>query len=355
MTLAQTVNAALTDAMAERSTVLVFGEDVAVKGGVYGITRGLRKRFGGHRVFDTVLDEQTVLGTGLGAALAGMLPVPEIQYLAYLHNAEYQLRGEAASLSFFSDAQYRNPMVVRVAGLAYQKGFGGHFHNDNSVAVLRDIPGLVVCVPSHPQDAPGLLRECLRLADEQGRVCVYLEPIALYHVRDLHHEGDALWTAPYTPPPGALGGSEDTRLGTVRTWGEGHDLLIVTFGNGTPMSLRAMRTLKGRGIDATVLDLRWLSPLPVQSLLEHALRFASVLVADETRHSGGVAESVLSALVDAGHPGAVARVNSADSFIPLGPAARHVLLKEEDIVDAATALVDAASRRAPRVPSVTRT
>ena len=85
-----------------------------------------------------------------GAGLGGLLPVPEIQYLAYLHNAEDQLRGEAATLQFFSHGAYRNPMVVRVAGLAYQKGFGGHFHNDNSVAVLRDIPGLVVAVPSPP-------------------------------------------------------------------------------------------------------------------------------------------------------------------------------------------------------------
>ena len=121
---------------------------------MYGVTRGLRKRFGGRRVFDTLLDEQTILGTALGAALAGLLPIPEIQYLAYLHNAEDQLRGEAASLAFFSDGQYRNPMVVRIPGLAYQKGFGGHFHNDNSLAVLRDVPGLVLCVPSHPADAP---------------------------------------------------------------------------------------------------------------------------------------------------------------------------------------------------------
>ena len=165
--------------------LLVFGEDVAVKGGVYGVTRGLRGRFGVHRVFDTLLDEQTILGVALGSALAGFVPVPEIQYLAYLHNAEDQLRGEAASLRFFSDGQYRNGMVVRIAGLAYQRGFGGHFHNDNSVAVLRDIPGLVLAVPSHPADAPGILRTCVELARQDGRVCVFLEPIALYHARDL--------------------------------------------------------------------------------------------------------------------------------------------------------------------------
>ena len=177
---------------------MVLGEDVGVKGGVYGVTRGLRKQYGGRRVIDTLLDEQTILGTALGAALAGLLPIPEIQYLAYLHNAEDQLRGEAASLAFFSDGQYRNPMVVRIPGLSYQKGFGGHFHNDNSLAVLRDIPGLVLCVPSHPADAPALIRECAELAELEGRVCVVVEPIALYHSRDLH--GPATAPGPRSTP-----------------------------------------------------------------------------------------------------------------------------------------------------------
>src|ERR1022692_1235054 len=154
MTLAQVINATLADALAARPDMLVFGEDVARKGGVYGVTRGLLAKFGAGRVFDTLLDEQSILGLALGTGLAGMLPVPEIQYLAYLHNAADQIRGEAATLSFFSQGQYRNPMVVRVPGLAYQKGFGGHFHNDNALAALRDIPGLVIAVPARPDGPP---------------------------------------------------------------------------------------------------------------------------------------------------------------------------------------------------------
>ena len=126
--------------------------------------------------------------------------MPEIQYLAYLHNAEDQLRGEAASLQFFSSGQYRNPMVVRVPGLAYQKGFGGHFHNDNAVGVLRDIPGLIVAVPARGDDAAAMLRTCLAAADTDGSVCVFLEPIALYHTRDLYEPGDGGWLSPYAAP-----------------------------------------------------------------------------------------------------------------------------------------------------------
>ncbi len=329
LTLAQAINAALAELLVARPHALVFGEDVAVKGGVYGVTRGLRKRFGGRRVFDTLLDEQTILGTALGAALAGLLPIPEIQYLAYVHNAEDQLRGEAASLAFFSDGQYRNPMVVRIPGLAYQKGFGGHFHNDNSLAVLRDVPGLVLCVPSHPADAPMLLRECVDLAEREGRVCVVVEPIALYHSRDLHEPGDGLWTAPYAADGSARGPSLHRA---------GADLLMITFGNGVPMSLRAARTLDDDGVHSTVLDLRWLSPLPMAEVAALAAGFDRVLVVDETRVSGGVGEGVVAGLVDRGYPGALARVASADSYVPLGPASAHVLLTEDEIVSAARRL-----------------
>jgi len=336
LTLAQSINAALAELMDRHPALLVFGEDVAVKGGVYGVTRGLRRRFGGRRVFDTLLDEQTILGVALGSALAGFVPVPEIQYLAYLHNAEDQLRGEAASLRFFSDGQYRNGMVVRIAGLAYQRGFGGHFHNDNSVAVLRDIPGLVLAVPSHPADAPGILRTCVELAQLEGRVCVVLEPIALYHARDLIEEADGRWTAPYRDAD-----SEDSAvpLGQVGLHGEGGDLLLVTFGNGVPMSLRAGARLEDLGVAGTVVDLRWLVPLPLAVLHEIGAGFPAVLVVDETRASGGVAEGVVTGLVEGGYAGRVARVSSADSFIPLGPAAATVLLSEDDIVAAALRVV----------------
>jgi 2-oxoisovalerate dehydrogenase E1 component len=326
LTLAQAINAALAEVLTTRPHALVLGEDVAVKGGVYGVTRGLRQRFGGRRVFDTLLDEQTVLGTALGASLAGLLPIPEIQYLAYLHNAEDQLRGEAASLAFFSDGQYRNPMVLRIPGLAYQKGFGGHFHNDNSLAVLRDVPGLVLCVPSHPADVPMLLRACVELAEREGRVCVVVEPIALYHSRDLHEPGDGLWTAPYATE-GPAGGP--------RTHRDGGDLLMLTFGNGVPMSLRAARALDDQGIHSTVLDLRWLSPLPMAEVTAVAAGFDRVLVVDETRASGGVGEGVVAGLVESGYPGALARVASADSYVPLGPASMHVLLTEDEVLAAA--------------------
>ncbi|WP_375484238.1 thiamine pyrophosphate-dependent enzyme [uncultured Jatrophihabitans sp.] len=332
MTLAQSINAALTDALAARPETLVFGEDVGRKGGVYGLTRGLAARFGAARVFDTLLDEQSILGYGLGLGVSGMLPIPEIQYLAYLHNAEDQLRGEAASLRFFSDGAFRNPMVVRIAGLAYQKGFGGHFHNDNAVGVLRDIPGLVVAVPSRPEDAAPLLRTCLAAAAVDGQVSVFLEPIALYHERDLHEPGDRGWLGDYST-------DEHAGIGEARVHGDGRDLTIVTFGNGVRMSLRVARRLEADGIGVRVLDLRWISPLPVDDILLNAAATRRVLVVDETRHAGGVGEGVLTALVEKRFPGRMARVASRDSYVPLGDAADLVLLGEDEVEAAARELV----------------
>ncbi len=318
--------------------MLVFGEDVGRKGGVYGLTRGLQQRFGAPRVFDTLLDEQSILGLGLGFGVSGMLPVPEIQYLAYLHNAEDQLRGEAASLRFFSDGAYANPMVVRIAGLGYQKGFGGHFHNDDAVAVLRDIPGLVVAVPSRPEDAAPMLRACLAAAADTGQVSVYLEPIALYHERDLYEAGDRGWLGQYSPESVAP-------IGSARLHGAGSDLTIVTFGNGVRMSLRVARRLESSGIHARVLDLRWIAPLPVDDILREAEATGRVLIADETRHAGGVGEGVITALVERGFAGRIARVASKDSFVPLGDAANLVLLSEDEIESAARQLLDSAATR----------
>jgi 2-oxoisovalerate dehydrogenase E1 component len=339
MTLAQAINAALADTLAGVPQAFLFGEDVAAKGGVYGVTKGLRDRIGRTRVFDTLLDETSILGIALGAGLNGLLPIPEIQYLAYLHSAEDQLRGEAATMRFFSQGAYQNPMVVRIAGLAYQEGFGGHFHNDNGVAVLRDVPGLVVACPARPDDAAAMLRTLVASALTDGTVSAFLEPIALYHTRDLYTEGDRGWLAPYAGPGDWAAAHVPIGRARVDVTGSGDDLTIITFGNGVRMSLRAAASLAAEGIGSRVVDLRWLAPLPTADVIREASATGRVLIVDETRRSGGVGEGVLSALVDGGYVGVARRVASIDTFIPLGPAARHVLVSEESIIEGARGLL----------------
>jgi 2-oxoisovalerate dehydrogenase E1 component len=335
VTVAVAINRALQDILVRYPEAIVFGEDVARKGGVYGVTRGLHGKAGPARVFDTLLDEQSILGLALGAGVSGLLPIPEIQYLAYVHNAADQIRGEGATLQFFSNRQYRNPTVVRIAGYGYQKGFGGHFHNDNSIAAIRDIPGVVIASPARPDDAAAMLRTCVAAAKAAGVVCVFLEPIALYHTRDLHNDGDDGWLA---ADQGA-----SVSIGRARTYGDGTDLTMLTFGNGLRMSLRVARRLDAVGISSRVVDLRWLAPLPVEDMIREAEATGRVLIVDETRATGGVGEGVLAALLERGYAGAVERVASKDSFIPLGDAALQVLLSEDTIEAAAIKLVRGAA------------
>ena len=332
--LAVQINRALAEILTRYPESRLFGEDVGKKGGVYHLTADLQKRFGARRVFDTLLDEQSILGLAIGFAQAGLLPLAEIQYLAYFHNACDQIRGEAASLQYFSNGQFRNPMVVRIAGYAYQKGFGGHFHNDNSIAALRDIPGLVIASPARGDDAAAMLRTCVAAARVDGAVCLFLEPIALYMTRDLYDDGDGLWASVYPSP------HRQVPIGSGRIYGDGGDLTLISWANGLWMSLRAARVLeRDHGIRCRVLDLRWVLPLPIEDIVREAQATGKVLVVDECRQTGGLSEAIFTALIDAKTDTSMSRVTSRDVYVPLGAAANLVLVQEADILRAALALV----------------
>ncbi len=337
--LAVQINQALHDLFCKYPETLLFGEDVAQKGGVYTVTKGLHKAFGNKRVFNTLLDETIILGLAQGYANMGMLPIPEIQYLAYFHNACDQIRGEAASLQFFSNGQYRNPMVMRIASLGYQRGFGGHFHNDNSITALRDIPGLVVGCASRGDDAATMLRTMTALAKVDGRVCAFLEPIALYMTKDLYEAGDGLWMTEYPSPDQAMMLGEG-RVYPPESGGDGDDLVIFTFANGVPMSLRAARVIeKKHGWKTRVVDLRWLVPLNENLIRSQAATAKRMIIVDEGRRSAGVGEGIITAIVEGGYGARpFRRVVGADTFTPLAGAAFLVIPSDDDIVAAADSL-----------------
>lgn len=335
--LAKHITFALADLMLQYDNVVLFGEDVARKGGVYGVTQGLQTKFGRTRVFDTLLDEQTILGTAIGMAQNGFVPIPEIQFLAYLHNAEDQVRGEAATLSFFSNGQYVNPMVVRIAGLAYQRGFGGHFHNDNSLNVLRDIPGVIVACPSNGADAGPMLRTCLQLAHEQGRVVLFVEPIALYQTADLHEPDDNQWLSKYVEP----NSQNEIAFGEPSVHGKGKKICVISYGNGYYLSRKAQKVLQEmHNVDCQVVDLRWLQPVNEGAILSLINDCESVLIVDECRRTGSLSEQLVTLFHEKGFTKPVQRITAEDSFIPLGPAAYHVLPSVETITDAALSLVN---------------
>ncbi len=392
--MAKLINYGLADILLRYKNSVIFGEDVAQKGGVYNVTDGLFKKFGPRRVFNSILDETSILGNAIGFAQNGLLPIPEIQFLAYVHNAEDQIRGEASTLAFFSQGQFTNPMVIRIAGLAYQKGFGGHFHNDNSLAIFRDIPGVVVAVPSNGADAVKMMRACVRMAETEGRVVVFVEPIALYMTKDLHTEGDKEWSFTYpsaeqeiqpgqfgvfsygAPAMDAAAGASAASAGTATAGvaaagagtatagasaasaiGVGDEVLILTYGNGYYYSRQAEKELREKlGVKCTVVDLRWIAPIDWAGLMSVAKKFQRICVVEECRKTGSFSEQLVAGLVERWSADSVRQPSDApvaegswpgssvgqwpkikvvaadDCFIPLGPAAAAGLPKKAEIV-----------------------
>jgi 2-oxoisovalerate dehydrogenase E1 component len=326
LNMAQAINQALKDILTQYPQALVFGEDIAKKGGVYRVTADLQARFGKVRVFDTLLDEQTIIGTAIGLAHNGFLPIPEIQFLAYTHNAADQIRAEAATLSFFSNGQYTNPMVIRIAGLGYQKGFGGHFHNDNAIAFLREIPGLVIACPSTPKEAELLLKECVRLAYEEQRVVVFLEPIALYMVKEIQ---------------GISNLNEKMKFPEINVQGNiNSKRTIVSYGNGMALSRQAAEVLeKDHQLTVKLVDLCWLAPLPFLALKEVLKGQTEVIIVDEGRETGSLSEQLVTWMVENLDPlPLIKRICAKDSFIPIGNAWQFVLPSAKDIIDCVLSL-----------------
>ena len=330
------INYALSDIMLQYSNTLIFGEDVAEKGGVYHVTADLLRQFGSRRVFNSLLDETSIIGFAIGFSHNGFIPIPEIQFLAYLHNAEDQLRGEAATLSFFSEGRFTNPMVLRVPGLAYQKGFGGHFHNDNSLTIFRDIPGIILAVPSNGLDAVKMLRTAVREAYENGRIIVFIEPIALYMTKDLYNEKDGRWTFKYPEL------DQEIPVGEFALYGNGNFLTIITYGNGLYLSLQAQKDIEKKlKKKIKIIDLRWLAPINIKALIETIGKCKNILIIDECRETGCHGEGLLAQLVVKSKNKLNIRLHAAqDSFIPLGVAAIATLPSKDSIIKNALELIN---------------
>ncbi len=332
--MAKLLNYALHDILMKYSNTVIFGEDVGKKGGVYHVTADLQKNFGSRRVFDSPLDETSILGFSSGFGHNGFVPIPEIQFLAYFHNAEDQIRGEVATLSFFSKGQFTNPMVIRIPGLAYQKGFGGHFHNDNSISIFRDIPGLIIAVPSNGEDAVRMLRSSVKAAHEQGRIIVFIEPIALYMTKDLITKGDEKWSFKYPDL------NEEISIGDIKKYGEGNSLTILSYGNGLYISLQAQQEIERKiKKKIQIVDLRWLSDINIKNLLKTIGNSSRILIVEECRKSGSYGEGLLADLNVASKSSLKIKLLAAqNSFIPIGEGATSTLPNKNSIIKAAQEL-----------------
>ena len=334
--MAKLINYGLFDILMRYSNTIVFGQDVAKKGGVYHVTADLLNSYGPRRIFDSPLDETSILGFGIGTAHNGFIPIPEIQFLAYFHNAEDQIRGEASTLPFFSKGQFVNPMVLRVPGLGYQKGFGGHFHNDNSLTIFRDIPGLVLAIPSNGADAVRMLRTAVKEAYKNGRIVVFIEPIALYMTKDLYKPKDGKWEFVYPEL------NDESTIGEYRPYGNGRSLTILTYGNGLYLSLQAQKEIEKKlGKKIKIIDLMWISDINYETLLKEITPCKNILIVDECRRSGCHGEGIFTNLaLKSKIPLNIALHAAEDSFISIGKSATVTLPSKDSIVENALNLVN---------------
>jgi 2-oxoisovalerate dehydrogenase E1 component beta subunit len=274
LTLLQAINDGLRTAMREDPSVLVFGEDVGKKGGVFLATENLQKEFGAPRCFDTPLSEDGIVGTAIGMAMNGLKPVAEIQFQDFIFPAFDQIVSEAAKLRYRSGGQYTAPLVIRTP---YGGGIrGGLYHSQSGEAYFCHTPGLKVVVPSTPHDAKGLLLASIADPDP----VIFLEPKALYR----SVKGDV--------PEGRY----TVQLSTLREARPGKDVVVFCYGAMVPVAVKAAEMAAEGGIETRIVDLRTLLPLDEEAVLEHARSTGRVVVLHEApRFCGFGAE--ISALI----------------------------------------------------------
>ena len=259
LTMVQAVNDALRTAMRRDPSVLVFGEDVGPKGGVFLATEGLTKEFGKQRCFDTPLSEDGIVGTAIGMALNGLKPVAEIQFSDFIYPAFDQIVSEAAKFRYRSGGQYTVPLVIRTP---YGGGIrGGLYHSQSGEAYFCHTPGLKVVIPSTPEDAKGLLLASIEDPDP----VIFLEPKALYR-KTKSDVPDGFYTTP---------------LSTLRTVRPGKDVTVFCYGAMVPVCVDAAEQAREKGIECLVVDLRTLLPLDEEGVLEAAKQTGRVVVVHE--------------------------------------------------------------------------
>ena len=265
-TLIEAVQEAIRQEMERDSRVMVLGEDVGRKGGVFGATRGLYDKFGGERVLDTPLAESVIVGSAIGMALNGLRPIAEVQFADFIWPAANQIISEAARFRYRSNNAFSVPMVIRAP---YGAGIhGGLYHSQSVEAFFAHVPGLVVITPSSPYDTKGLLISAIRSEDP----VLFLEHKKTY--RMLREE---VPEAPYTVP-----------IGKAKVVREGRDLSVFSYGLSLLYAREAAETLaQEEGIDAEVVDLRTLRPLDTETVLQSVRKTGKALILHEDNQFGG--------------------------------------------------------------------
>ena len=345
--MADAINACLGELMETLPNVVMWGEDIADlsredfelhphlegKGGVFGITKGLQRRFGADRVSNAPIAEATIVGRACGYAVQGFLPIVEVQFRDYPNPAWQQLVDQVATLHWRSNGRFSAPMVIRMAYGGYLGGAGALWHSESANGPLLHHPGLRLCVPSNAEDAVGLLRAAAFSGDP---VC-FCESKARYRLRDEFMERTypdldfVLWP------------------GTSRGYGEGKDLALITYGTTANLCYRAMQMLESDRIRARMIDLCWLNPLDEEAIRTAAEECGTVLIVEEDRRTCGAGAAVADVIYrdrQLWRKVEVERIASKDCRVSYGPVGeRAVLPQVDDILRTARELCKPRRRR----------
>jgi 2-oxoisovalerate dehydrogenase E1 component len=303
----QAVNEALMRELETRPEVLVYGEDVGLAGGIFGASRGLQKKFGVGRVFDTPISESAILGSAVGAAMVGMKPIVEIMWADFMLVALDQIINQAANIRYVTCGQSGAPIVVRTQQGATPGSCAQH--SQSLEALLAHIPGLRIAVPSTPQDAYSLLRAAVASPD----------PCVLFEARGLYQTTGPVDFSDVIEP-----------IGRSRLHRRGGDAVIVTWGTMLNVALQAAEELAGEGIEIAVLDLRWLCPLDEDSLVSAVKSAAGrTIVLHEANKTGGFGAEIVARLYELVPDKSalrVVRIATPDMRMPSSPVLQSVLL-----------------------------
>jgi pyruvate dehydrogenase E1 component beta subunit len=299
MTMIQAITDAMRVELKRDDNVLIFGEDVGNVGGVFRATEGLQKEFGDERVFDTPLAESGIGGLAIGLGTQGFRPIAEIQFIGFIFEAMDSICAQASRMRYRSGGRYNSPIVFRTP-------FGGgvkapELHTDSLEGLMLQTPGIKVVIPSNPYDAKGLLISAIRDNDP----VFFMEHLKLYRsFRQEVPEGE------YTVPIG--------KANVVR---EGKDITVITYGAMVQTSLKAAEALEKEGVQAEVIDLRTISPLDIDTLVESIKKTNRAVVVQEAQRTSGAAAEVIAqinekAILHLEAP--VYRVTSPDTVVAFG-------------------------------------
>jgi 2-oxoisovalerate dehydrogenase E1 component beta subunit len=272
----EAIHDGLAEEMRRDESMVIFGEDVGKKGGVFLVTDGLQAEFGEARVFDTPLSESLIAGAAIGAAVNGLRPVPEIQFADFIFPAFNQIVSEAARMRYRSNGAFSVPMTLRAP---YGGGVHGALYHSQSVeAFFAHVPGLTVVIPSNPYDAKGLLKSSIRDDD----------PVLFFEHKKLYRSirGDVP-DADYTVP-----------LGSAKVVREGSQVSVIGYGMMVQNALEAAELLEGEGISAEVVDVRTLRPLDRDTLLGSVKKTGKALVVYEDNEFGGYGAEIAAIIAE---------------------------------------------------------